>query len=39
MRLRDDIMRRYDEGETPAEIAKVYNTTAETIERILGLIQ
>ena len=37
MKIKDDIMRRHESGETPEEIAKVYGTTVDSIKAILGL--
>jgi len=37
MKIKDDIMRRYEAGDTPAAIAKVYGTTLEAVLAILGL--
>jgi hypothetical protein len=37
MKISDDIIGRFEKGETIYEIAKIYNTTPVEILKILGL--
>lgn len=37
MKIKEDIMKRFEQGETIYEIAKVYGTTPDQILIILGL--
>jgi len=37
MKIKDDILERFESGENIYEIAKVYNTTPVEILKILGL--
>jgi len=39
MRIKDDIMERFEKGETIFDIARDYNTTPEAVLELLGLVE